>query len=891
MQSRIGDDARYVNLFLRLACLVAVVGVTSADADLDPFLRAIPVESAEFDFERGNDLDFDGQPDDWARRTGSGFPEYVRMEIDPQVGFESEHSLRVDVNGGKAAYYSPPAPVSPHHSYLFSGRIRTMGLAHDAAMLSLSFLDARKERVLRVLSVPVSGTSEDWHEVRIGPVMPGGDVRYVVIGCHLVHSDGMDFRGSAWFDSFSLRMLPRLSLKTNFASQFRSGDEPLDVESTVSGLDDTGTFALELALESADFETREKVLFDIEVEHETGALETIGAPVVRHWKLPQQPNGFYRLYARLIRDGEVVLEKKTSLAILAVTPPTSSDSPPGFGWSVETWPSTADSDRLLAVASQAGIGWIKLPLWETVYERDIDGTQSAAIASLIQEFKRAGIRTVGVLDEPPREMRRKFAEDWSGVGEVFTMPPAFWMPSLEPVMARYSSLIHHWQLGSDSDNSFVRMTNLPMLLSDLKIQFDRLGRDTMLGTHWQWGRSIPKRTGLDRPFLTLSSTPPLSEPELIDLLEKSADAGFSRWPLLRPVAATLDTNVAAKRSDLDLRVTDLLRRMTAARIGNAEVVFSADVFHPRIGLLNDDASPSELYLPWRTWSIALDGAEHIGSFTLPNGSPNYVFMKNEEAIVCLWNEEPVQEQMTLGEDMKLVNHWGQVQKPERRGQASLVPSGPVPLLVRGGSASIARFRMAAKFEKGRMPSSTDEFTDTLVLTNPFSQGISGEFTLKTPRDWEVRPRFMQFSLKKGETRGFPVSITVPSHQSLGPEPVDIEFKIDGDRLYSFTLRRDYVIGLGDINIFVETSRTPEGLLEVRQRIENNTEETLTFRMSLFVPGQKRTKRRVPDLTAGESSIITYRVPNADALVGEKLRIRAEQEGGSRVLNKTWVLEQ
>lgn len=880
-----------MRFFAPIAVLLCAVCLNpAAGAGLDPFERAIPVEAAEFDFERANDLDFDRQPDDWARRKGKGFPQFVKVEIDPQVGFESEHSLRFDVDGGKAAYYSPPAAISPHHSYLFSGKARTFGLQHTAGILSLSFLNARMERVQRVLSSPVSGTFDGWSEVRIGPVIPSSDVRYVVIGCHLAHGDKMDYDGAVWFDSFSLRMLPRLSLRTSFATQQSDSTEPLEVEAVVSGLDGDGKYALELALDDAGFKQIEKSNFDLENEHVTTDDTREGAPIAKQWRLPTQKPGYYRIYARLIRDGEIVLEEKTSLAVLETNRDVRGDNPPAFGWSVRRLPTDMDTDRLRAIASDAGIGWIKLPLWDSVYDRDIDGTHSAAIASLIQDFKRSNIRTVGILDEPPREMRRKFAEDWSGVGEIFMMPPSFWMPSIEPVMARYSSLVHHWQLGHETDASFGRMTNLPNLLSGLKVQFDRLGRDTMLGTHWDWARAVPQRNITDKGFLSLSSDPPLGEEELIRLLGKAKDSGFARWVLLQPKPSTLNTDLASRRADLDLRIIDLLRRMTAAKLGDADVVFSANVLHPRTGLLNADSSPSELFLPWRTWAMALEGAQHIGSFTLPNGSTNYVFVRGEEALVCLWNDEQVTEPLKLGEDVRIVNHWGQSIKPEMRDEETYIKVGPVPILLRHGSAGIARFRLDTKFEKGKMPSSTDEFSDTLVLTNAFPQGISGEFTLKAPRDWEVRPRYMQFSLKKGETRQFPVSLMVPSHQSLGPEPIDIEFKIDGDRLYNFTLRRNYVIGLGDINIFVETSKTPEGVLEVRQKIENNTEEALSFRVSLYIPGQKRNKRRVPDLSGGESSIITYRVPNADALIGKQLRIRAEQEGGSRVLNKTWVYE-
>ena len=905
-----------------MGCVLLVAVLLGADAGStvavrDPFERAIPVPAAQFSFEQQDDLDYDNQPDDWTRRRGPGFPHYLDIELDSTTAHDGERSLRLEADGGKAAIYSPPIPISPHYSYIFSGRVRTQRLQHDAALLTVSFLNARKQRVRRVVGPPVTGSSTRWSEVRIGPVQPTEDVRYVVIGCHLVHEAGglhgelMDYRGAAWFDAFSLRMLPRLSLKTNFEQQCRGGAEPIDVQTIVSGLDNDGRYELKLFLEDATFVRRQQRDFDL-----SGEPHDPAAPLSRRWMIPPQPNGFYRLHAHLLRDGEVMLEEMTSLAVVDPAPPIGEGDEAGFGWSLDRWPHDLDHARLLAVAGEAGVDWIKLPLWDTVE----DAETASGVTTLLGNLRKRGVQPAGILKEPPREVRRKFADDWAGVSELFTMPPTFWTPSVDPVLARYSQHVRYWQLGGESDTSFTSIPRLPEQLSGIKKQFDRLGRDVSLGVHWEWGRPIPDRRGFDHPFLSLSARKPLDESELIALLEKSAEGGFDRWVLLKARPRTLSVDRGRQARDLDRRAADLLRRIVAARIGQAEVIFAADVFHPRTGLLREDGSPGELFLPWRTAAIALRDADYLGSFRLPNQSPNHVFARRrplserqaasrdgsrdaglddassltEEAVVFVWNDETTREPIVLGPDLHEVNLWGQHRKLPVEDGRPVVTATRVPTVLRGGSAQMARFRLGVRFDKGRMPSSTDEFFDELVIENPFPQGVSGNVEINVPREWEVRPRTQPFAMKVGQQLRIPVILRVPSHTSLGPQPIRLDFRMDADSYYRFRVVRDYTVGLGDVTIDVATevieSDSGEDELEVRQTIVNHTTETLEFRVSLFVPGHKRYKRRVAELGEEESNVITYRVGGATELIGQTLRIRAEQEGGNRVLNKSWTFE-
>src|SRR5690606_36310003 len=87
----------------------------TATAVVDPTPFAVEVRS--FTFDNAEDRDYDGQPDDWSRRGGAGFPRYVEASIDRGTGRGDRQSLKFVLNGGQAAYYSPLVRINPDHSY------------------------------------------------------------------------------------------------------------------------------------------------------------------------------------------------------------------------------------------------------------------------------------------------------------------------------------------------------------------------------------------------------------------------------------------------------------------------------------------------------------------------------------------------------------------------------------------------------------------------------------------------------------------------------------------------------------------------------------------------------------------------------------------------------
>lgn len=884
------------------ACLVAATASPEASAEHNLFNGAVEVRHYTFDDDQ--DRDFDGQPDDWTRRKGPQFPAYVKTGVDRRHGYKSNQSLRFDVNGGEVVTYSPTTRIDALHSYVFQGYIRTQLLKHDAALISVSLLNHKRERVQRFLSRPVTGTHKDWQRVEIQPIVPHPDVRFVVIGCHLVHGQKMDIRGQVWFDGLWLGMLPQLSLVSNYYTHFKEKSAPIEIESRVSGLDPERTYRLRMRM----IDSSDRVLEDTDMPLEAAVVDPnrdpddplpVNKPIV--WPLPPQNYGFYRVKSALERDGEVILEKQTTFAVMDLI-----DSLPRrygeFGWSISRTVAPQVLTELSDIAAQSGINWVKYPLWKSVYDKDQN--VPAEIARLFDKFNHKHIEPIGLLNDPPAELRNKFAQNWTGFSEIFTMPPRFWSPSLESVIARYSSQVRYWQLGTETDLSFVGLSRLPQTLKTVKTEFDRIGRDTHIGLHWDWNSPLPRNADFGQGYLSIDSRPQLDEQQLRQKLSDASKAAMPIWVLLKPRKTGTEeysTSDAGEMSRLEDQASDFVKRMVASKTNGAKLIFATDIFNEDFGLLNPNGSPSEFFLPWRTTALALQGSEFLGSINLPGKSRNYLFARDGEVTLFVWNDEPTVERIYLGENTQMTDIWGRVipNRIDGTEREQVIDVGPAPLIIRHCSEPIVRWRMAVQFQNGRIRSEHGGQQESILGRNTFPQGVSGTVKLIMPRKpdqefehWEAEPNSWQIQVATGEKFELPMLLTLPANASLGAEELIIDFDIAADRPYKIRVHRPYQVGMGDIQIEVKDRKLPDGRLELEQIITNGTSpvEILNFRCSLFAPGNKRQKQFVTKLGTGEDHKFYY-LPDADELRGKKLWMRAEQVGGARVLNYHWIAGQ
>jgi hypothetical protein len=863
-----------------LAMLLAGGDAATSLHQRDPFARA--GEVFRFSFEKDEDRDFNYQPDDWSRRKGPKFPTYVRSEIDRAVSQHGDWSLRLDVNGGRAVFYSPSRRVDSLHAYVFDGWVRTQGLTNDAAMISLSFLNHKRQRVQRVLSRPVTGTHKDWAHVRIGPIFPKNDVWFVVVGCHVVPGKGpRDLTGQVWFDNLWLGRLPQLTLVDDFDSHFKQPGTNIRISANVGGLDRGPKYNLQLKLFDRNGKTIRESTRELLPPLPSSDISTgnrTRKPLNEVWSLPPQPRGFYRVQAALKRNGEVIIERHTTFIVMD---PIESRREGEFGWSVDWGAGSMPLKDLARVASQSGIHWLKFPMWQTVSSQGPNRPTEVIEMGDVLAHRR--ISLVGVLRVPPAEVREKFAAEWTGVSEIFTLPPKFWWPAVEPVIARYSSVVRHWQVGGDHDASFVGLSSLPATVVTLKREFDRIGRDTRLIIPWNWKTLPAVREQLPHTSLSIAGPLPADVKDLEAGLQ-AARTRTPRWVVVRPRSGA---NVTA-----GLKAGNMVKQLVAAKAGRADAIFADGIFDRDHGLLTASGAPTPLFLPWRTTALALQNAEYAGSLSLSNGSRNYVFTRDGEGIVVLWRDEPGTEEIYLGPEGKVIatDIWGrQTPVPMNTSRDRQVISvGPEPVILRGCTEGILRLRLSLRFQVQQFQSRHGGQSQAVLGKNMFGQGVSGRVKLNLPRGWSITPGEWQLRAGVGEDFQLPATITVPSNASLGDVPVSIDFQITADQPYSFRIHRSFRIGMGDVAMQVFDRKRKDGRLEIRQIITNNTTppEILSFRTSLFVPGYRRQRRDVVKLGNGKDKKF-YFLPDAEALRGKTLWIRAEQIDGNRVLNFRW----
>ena len=391
--------------------------------------------------------------------------------------------------------------------------------------------------------------------------------------------------------------------------------------------------------------------------------------------------------------------------------------------------------------------------------------------------------------------------------------------------------------------------------------------------------------------MTLLSESPLTDEEWTAYLNRSAstpqgprtpaESEVRRWVTLRPLPR--------EGHAVDARATDLIERMMAAKIHGADAIFASDPFDPRCGLLNPDGTPGELFLVWRTTALALGSGRHVGGVELPGGSPNEVFARSADAVMVVRNARPCEETLYLGDDVRQIDAWGREMPLRRDGDRQVIAVGPVPTFVVGLSEPVVRWRKDFSFGEKALPSVPGRpHPNAFRLTNSFPVEAKVQAELVLPEGWQVSPARSSFTLPPGGEHQQPFAVTLPYDFTDGAFPVRVDFEVQADRPYRFSVYRQMEVGLGDVKIEYRATLNDRGELEVTQRFMNATAGRVSFRCQLVAPGRQRQETQVIDLPPGTDEK-TYRLPDGAELGGKTLWLRAQEIGGSRKLNYRFVV--
>ncbi|MDZ4821193.1 MAG: hypothetical protein SGJ20_19710 [Planctomycetota bacterium] len=844
-----------------------------------------PAEAVELfscGFGQNWDQNFDNWPDRWVREHSIRYPHYLPIKLVTTPAPRGDRALRVELNGGAAAVHSPAINVDSMYTYVVEGYARTEKLVHDEAFLAITFYDEENVALETEYSQRI-GSTTPWTKLTIGPIAPK-DVRvhHAVITLHVAPTNKVDLNGRVWFSDIWLGRLPRMSLAANRRSHIYLQNEQPEITCEVSGFSEDRR---EIHFELVDLEGKV-------VRRETKQLIPSTAPRRSHlakagedlprifagnavWK-PKVPKvGFYRARAEMPGRTEASNQSEITLAVLDSQPPPAAGE---FGWTLPTAEKPLTLLELAEVMGQSGINWAKFPLWDESKPADRE-------EQLISFAERVGLRRIeliGLLCTPPPELRKQLsgAEMETAAG-IFSAPPELWHPSLEPIMSRLSLKVRWWQLGLDRDQSFVGYPELAQKISLLKKQFSRYGQRVHIGLGWSWLREVPPGAPT-WDYLNFSAEPALNWEEQLEYLQAVRTTGAKRFVVLDPLPRD--------QYALNTRAQDLAMRMLSAKMGGAEGIFVPELFNDQTGLMNNDGTVGELFMPWRTTALALAGAKSVGSLQLPGNVSNQVFARGDEYVIALWSDRPAEVTLLLGDEVQQVDLWGRsTVVPIVNGQQSF-QVGELPIFLTHLNSALLQTQMSVRFENNRLPSLFGKpLPNGLTIRNAFGQSMRGQVRLDKPDVWRVSPKDMHLKISAGETLVQQLEFTLPINVATGRQTVRLDFDVTTDKRYQFSIYRQIEIGLSDIYAEATTRVNEKGDLEVEQRLTNETNAPVSFKCYLYVPGRKRMTQFVEDHGRGVD-IKTFRLTGGEALLGETLYLRAEEVNGSRILNYRVVVQ-
>jgi len=845
--------------------------------DLRPMPGTRPVYS--LDFTESTDVNYDNWPDHWTRRVGSGFPAYLQMEIVTVPSPHSPRSLQAEIDGGGVAAFSPPIPVSTLFSHVLEVWVRAAGIEHDRVFTTLSFFDSRNnilhvERSVEIVPGP------DWRLLRLGPLdLDLPQAESAVVGLHVEPRAKADLKARVWFGKIYLGRLPRLSVRLNRPHGLYGQGEAVRAEYVAAGIR-AETPPLELEILDAEGRPLERVLAPMAIQpafgpddipREESLRENPPHSGQRTWEVPPPEPGYYVLRATLSTPEGARRRVEVPVAVLAPVPQIASAP---FGWSLPRGAQPFDLRDLLEVIRLSGVKWVKFPVWT-----DDTATPEALeeLGFFLERLRGQGVQTVGLLCEPPAGLQGH----WTGrttAAEFFAADTALWQPSLELTLARFGLLVGRWQLGRDDDLSFTAVSRPEEIVRRVSAEVSKVLYNGQVGTVWDWLEPPPSHRGSPWRSLQFTTEPPMTAEEVKRYLASYAGAenGAALWVDLRPL----------NRGEypLPVRVTDLVLRMAAVKAGGAEAGFHPDPFHPECGLFRPDGFPAELLIPWRTALHGLRDRTPRGSVRLPGDSQNLLFGDGETGMMIVWNPQPGEEVLYLGEAVTTTDVWGRTAPLPTLGEKQRLSVGPLPQFVEGVHLPIAFWRQACQLGVTRVPSVYGKpLPNQLRFRNTFSQAVAGTVRLPGGRGRRLEPDNAAFKLLPNEEIAIPFMLTLPLDAEAGTQPFVVHFSLQADRRYEFDVFHTLEVGLGDVYVDLRTRLNAAGELEVRQTLVNETDTPLSFRCELFAPDRRRQRVQL-DVPALGRAIHVYTLPDGRELLGRTLWLRAEEVGQSRVLN-------
>ncbi|MDR0337088.1 MAG: hypothetical protein LBI18_08360, partial [Planctomycetaceae bacterium] len=816
-------------------------------------------------FDRDSDAENnDGWPDHWTRKIGIDqgilFPEYLEITNVQNNHHFGSHSLRMNIEGGGAAVFSPKIPIRFGMSYTVSAYANAVNFVHDDIFIILAFYGEKNTEPIQTVTSEKIRNTNNWRRLEIGPIIADKpEIKTISVGLLVIPSQRQDYGARVDFTNVEIRESPSVSLSMPNENHFFFHPRDIDVGCRVQGIDPAQhlvSFVLE--------DTFGRVIAKRDVELMVGnkpASQFVVAEIDKFrvfqgtalWRgLPVLSSGFYRVRVSTpqsfinnlnISDGSVYDDPLSHAEPLTFVVMSSGSFVPNgeFGWNLDGWTLEEIMHRLPLLA-QSGISRLKIPAWFA----NNHNKQRQILNELCEILSRRHVQVVGLLHPIPEEIRTKIRFGEVNAASIFSLSPSVWSDSLQPTLQNLALLVKDWQWTSDDDLSITEIPGFVQHFDELRRSFDRNDLGFGIGFAWGWEQMLPERfnksasTNLPHSanineFVALTSAEPLSANDFEQYLAGTSESRIRRFISLEPLS----------EHDYELtdRINDFVRRLVLGKIG-AEALFLSKPIDNQTGVLRSNVTPSELFLPWRTTVAQLSGRRFLGSIVLPNRSRNYSFdLGNGKAVMVVWNDQatqnqPIKETLYLGVEPEILDVWGKRFPLEQQGQEQIVPVTPTPSFITNISSNIVRLRLGIQLGVKAIPSLINQKNSI-----PFSMKNETEFPMTVqispvgPRvgHWTIDPPTQTLTLDAGAAGNGTFGLSLTNRANAGQQPIRINIKTHGPDPQEFSVYDE--IQVGNPNVYMEFSSqlNRDGDIEVTQTFVNETDHVYTYSCQLIVP--------------------------------------------------------
>ncbi len=646
------------------------------------------------------DVNYDGWPDRWVRKSGADYPHYVNIAIKDDDSAVTKKCLTIDLDGAAAAIASPPIGVMSRFSYVFEAQLKNEELKHSTVVVTLEFRDFTGSVLQSIGTEPV-GNTNGWQTIRLGPVEPRDPaIDRAVLTLQVIRGNRGDLQGRVSLADVRLERLPRIDVSTN--NPFNVYTKPSDVvvKCALSGISERDPeiyFQLldgsNRTLQSQHFRLNGQLIVN-KTNRNAATSESGDGPNGYEGNLEWRPDipdyGFYRVVVRMMsskaaaghNEGERQLDSRT--VDLVVAPPLEMPRRGEFGWTLPDGDRPLSFQEMSRLLSEVGINWAKVPVW---FDAN-DPRRGDELIRFVELLGASNIDVVGILDHPPNlQANSGHPSHEISIADVLSQDSSTWSTALEPVMSRLALRVRWWQLGRDYDTSLIGVPTLNKRINDLRSALFRFGQDVRMGlcADWEGADTYTGDVSWDFVQLALQSEPTSKKFE--ELLSRPRQNSAQRWIVVDPPSlanfqsppSAADVAICAphglafcgsafqfpayiqsateapQKSEAvrTARASEFVHRLISAKLHGADAIIIPKPFDDDKGLMRTDGMPAELLLPWRTTAAMLGGAKYLGEMQLPSNSENRIFLRPDRQVVMVaWNRKPTREVLYLGPNVR-----------------------------------------------------------------------------------------------------------------------------------------------------------------------------------------------------------------------------------------------